>query len=129
MKIDVVQLLHCYIALLFYCYIAFCNCHCSFKTAKTQRRKGRPFGTPAIAKDCVFIIVFWLFLRINFKPQTLNIKLLNLPLTFAFCLLPTVHFSSLSATILSAQFSLSHYSSLTSHHSFLIFTKYCLRQM
>src|SRR6056297_3113461 len=69
--------------------------------AKTQRRKGRPFGTPAVAKDCVFIIVFWLFLGINLKPQTLNVKLLNLPLTFTSCLLPTAycllfisHFSS-----------------------------------
>src|SRR6056297_4204648 len=105
MKIDVVQLLHCYIALLFYCYIAFCNCHCSFKTAKTQRRKGRPFGTPAVAKDCVFIIVFWLFLRINFKPQTLNFKLSNLPLTFAFCLLPSAYCSFLIAQRSSSQFS------------------------
>src|SRR6056297_4177485 len=66
--------------------------HRSLPTANaffTQRRrvaKGRPFGTPAEAKDCVFIIVFWLFLRINLKPKTLKFKLSKLLLTFAFCL-------------------------------------------
>src|SRR6056297_487224 len=93
MKIDVVKWLNCSIVTL----------HSATATVllKPQRRqdaKGRPFGTPAVAKDCVFIIVFWLFLRINLKPQTLNVKLSKLPLTFAYCLLPTAYCQFLQIT-------------------------------
>src|SRR6056297_2814578 len=96
MKIDVVLLFNCYIALL------FVTLHSATATVllKLQRRKCRPFGTPPVAKDCVFIIVFWLFLGINLKPQTLNFKLSKLPLTFAYCLLFISHFSSLTAPCL-----------------------------